>query len=139
MSMVTPLSCFWFISFPLLGGLYCFHGNLFAELAHVVADSRHRHALEQEVPVNPLEGELAQIVHVRFAQQREWPDERQRIFSGNWLQVIIKIEQERLVVSGFDEAIRMAIELRVERLAFDVMNDVLGQHFRFKMRNRTSL
>ena len=102
-----------------------------------MTDSRHRHALEQEVPVNPLEGELAQIIHVRFAQQREWADERQRVFSGNWLQVVIKIEQERLVISGFDEAVRMAVELRVERLAFDVMNDVLGQHFRFKMRDRS--
>ena len=105
------------------------------EPAHVMANSRHRHALEQQVPINPLECQLAEVVQPRFAQERKRTDPRQRILSFNRLHVVIEIEQERLAVTGLDEAVGMTIELRLERLALNVMKDVLGKHLCLKMRD----
>src|SRR6266511_3637602 len=100
--------------------------------------ARHRHSFEQQVPVNPFKGHLAEVIQARFAQQRKRSYDRQGIFSGNRLHIVVEIEQERLAISGFDEAVSMTVELQLERLAFEVMKDVFSQPFRLKMRNLPS-
>src|SRR5439155_12550569 len=103
-----------------------------------MTNAGHRHASKQQVPIDPFEGEFAEVVQARFAQEGERTNSRKGIFSFHRLQVVVEIEQERLAVPRFDEAIGMAVELRFKRLALDVMKNVLGEHLSLKMRHRPS-
>src|SRR6266702_3869458 len=139
-SMVTPAICFCGIvwsSVWLCGrfGSRNGRGNLFSSAAHLVADARHGQRLEQHVPVNPLECALAQMVQPRFLQQRKRSQAGDRIGARHRLQVVIEVEQKCFAAARFDKAVGMSVKVRLQRFAFDEMQNVSCEHLGFEMRH----
>src|SRR5581483_2885200 len=65
--------------------------------------------------LDPLEGELAEVIQARLAQQGKRA-ESGREPAGQRLGLVVEVDQQRLVEAGFDEAVRMPVERCLERL-----------------------
>src|SRR5437667_3129910 len=70
-------------------------GLLLAGGRHLGADARNLAAGQERVPVDPLEGELAEMVEPRLAQQRQ-PEGTGEV-AGQRLGLIVEVDQQRLV------------------------------------------
>src|SRR6266566_6265502 len=77
-------------------------GALLAGGRHLGADARDLAAGQERVPVDPLEGELAEMVEPRLAQQRQ--PEGTREVAGQRLGLVVEVDQQRFVEAGLDEA-----------------------------------
>ena len=92
---------------------------------------------QEHVPVEPLEGELPEVVEAGLAQQRqadaagEPPRDR--------LGVVVEVDQQRLAEAAFDEAVGMAVEAGAQRLAAEEAGDVAGQDLALEMGDRAGL
>ncbi|WP_217907629.1 MULTISPECIES: hypothetical protein [Desulfosediminicola] len=74
-------------------------GLLNAFASHVKSWRSEPGALEQHVEVNPFEHQLGNVVHLSVFQKTEWTYRWQRIVSGEWLSVVVEIDDV-----GFPEA-----------------------------------
>ena len=77
------------------------------------------------------------MVEPRLLQQRQ-PDPG-RIVAGKRLGVVVEVDEQRLVEAGLDEAVRVAVEAGVERLAVEEAPQVLDQHLAFEVGDRPGL
>src|SRR5689334_22041759 len=69
-------------------------GALLACRRHRGADPGDLAAGQEGVPVDPLEGELAEVVEPRLLQERE-PESRRKV-AGQRLDVVVEVDQQRL-------------------------------------------
>ncbi len=69
-----------------------FRRDLFTRPTHAATDARQWERLEQRIPVNPFECALAPVIHPPSSEQREWPENRERISAFDRLEIIIEIE-----------------------------------------------
>ena len=90
------------------------------------------------MPVDRLEEQLAEMVEVRLAEQRQRPDHG-REAAGQWLGVVVEVDQQRLVEAGFDEAVGMPVVPGHELLFGQVANDVLHQDLGLEVGDRSGL
>ena len=51
------------------------------------------------------------MVRLGFLQQRERANTGQRVLAGQWLGVVVEVDQHALAVAGLDEAVGVAVEL----------------------------
>lgn len=86
-----------------------------AVLGHRRADAGQLPAGQQAVPVQPLEGELAEVVGVRLLQQRQADGGRE--VAGQRLGVVVEVDEQGLVEAGLDEAVGVSVVRRVQRLS----------------------
>ena len=103
----------------------------------VGADAGDVAAGQQAVPVEPLEHQLAEVVEPRLLQQRQ-PD-RAREVPGERLGVVVEVDEQRLVEAGLDEAVGVAVEAGVERLAGEEAADVLDERLALEVGDRPGL
>src|SRR6266545_4406127 len=96
--------------------------------------NRQRPSGQQRVPVEPFETELAEVVQPRLGEQRQRP-EAARLR----LDVVVEVDQQRLLEPGLDEAARSSVELADQLLAFEETRDVLGEDLAFEVRHRAGL
>ena len=92
------------------GALFSFDdgfGMVFAVFGHVGADAGDVAALQQGVPVEPLEHQLAEVVHAALLQQRH-ADAGGEV-AGQRLGVVVEVDQQRLAEAGLDEAVGVAV------------------------------
>src|ERR1022692_844331 len=99
---------------------------VFAGGRHVRCDAGDGVTRQQRVPVEPLEHQLAQVVQVRFLQQRQANPGGK--VTGQRLGVVVEVDEHRFSESGLDEAVGVAVVAGVERLTVEESADVLGEH-----------
>src|SRR5690606_32662175 len=63
---------------------------------------------QQDVPVDPAEGQLAEVVGPGLLEQSHRPDHRHRVPPGQRLGVVVEVDEQRLVVPTLHEAVGMA-------------------------------
>src|ERR1019366_501338 len=100
---------------------------------HGLADSGDVAAGKQAVPVELLEGELAEVVHAGLPQQGQ--AEAARVVAGERFGVVVEVDQQGPAEAGLDEAVGVAVEGGGQRLATQELVDVGGQHVAFEMGN----
>src|ERR1039457_1597946 len=100
---------------------------------HGRADSGDVAAGKQAVPVELLEGELAEVVHAGLPQQGQ--AEAGRVVAGERFGVVVEVDQQGPAEAGLDEAVGVAVEGGGQRLATQELVDVGGQHVAFEMGN----
>lgn len=74
-------------------------GLLNAFASHIKSWRSKPGTLEQHVEVDPFEHQLGNVVHLCVLQQTERTYRRQRVVSGEWLSVVVEIDDV-----GFPEA-----------------------------------
>src|SRR5581483_512495 len=111
---------------------------LLAGRGHRRSDAGDVAAAEEGVPVDPLEGELAEVIQARLAQQGKRA-ESGREPAGQRLGLVVEVDQQRLVEAGFDEAVRMPVERCLERLAEKEAGDVQLERLALEVGDRTCL
>ena len=67
---------------------------------------------EKHIPVGPFEGDLAYVIDVGLFHQRDRAHIRQWEASFQRFHVIVEVDEQRFVVTGLDEAVRVAVEAR---------------------------
>ena len=75
---------------------------------------------EQDVPIDPLKGQLGHVVETRFPEQRQRPDVGLGTVTRQWLGVVVEVDQQRLVKAGLDEAVGVAVVGAVQRQPVEV-------------------
>src|SRR6267154_1368579 len=75
------------------------------------------------------------MIYPALFKEGKRSDDRQRISALHGLKIVVEVEKERLPVARFDKAIRMAVKVLFQRLAPHEMQDILGQHLSFEVRN----
>ena len=103
------------------------------------ADAGDVAAGQQRVPVDRLEQQLGEVVGARLAQQRQRAEALRRVAAGQRLDVVVEVDQERLLESGLDEAVGVPVERALERLAGEEAADVLGERVGLEVRDRARL
>src|SRR5579872_462641 len=96
--------------------------------------NRKRPRRKQRVPVEPLEPELTHVVQTRLAQKRQRAEA-----SGMRLELVVEVDQQRLVEARFDEAGRPAVVARFELVAGEKARDVLHEYLALEVRDRAGL
>ena len=91
------------------------------------------------MPVDPAEGEFAHMVHAAFAEQAQGGPDPGRKSTFHRFVGVVEIDEQGLTIAGFHKAIGMSVEFFLQRLTFDIAEDVFGQDLSFKMRNRAGL
>ena len=112
-------------------------GDVLAARRHGRADAGDVAPGEKHVPVDPLEGELAQVVDPRLAQERQ--AELGREAPRQRLDLVVEVDQQRLVEARLDEAVGVSVVAGLELAAGEEAGDVLGQHLGLEVRDRSGL
>src|ERR1041384_6448368 len=76
-------------------------------------DAREVATREQQVPVDPPERELAEVVEPGLPQQRQRPEDEGEP-AGHRLDRVVEVDQQRLGEAGFDETVRVPVEAGIE-------------------------
>src|SRR5690242_2915950 len=71
-----------------------------------VGRERHGAPREQDVPVDPPERELPEVVDSGLLEQAERADHRERVLAGQRLDVVAEVDEHGPVVARLDEAVR---------------------------------
>ena len=88
---------------------------------------RDRPALEEQVPIRPLESQLADVIQVALLEEGEGAHTGDRVLAGERLSVVVEVDEQALAVTALDEAVGVAVERLGESLAFDVRLEVVIQ------------
>src|SRR5215472_5197766 len=99
--------------------------QVFARAGHARAQAGDVVAREQNVPVELLEPELAEMVQPGLFQQ--WQAGRAGEPAGDRLGVVVVVDEERLAGPAFDEAVGVAVKARAERLPGEEAANVADQ------------
>src|SRR5436190_14696548 len=75
---------------------------------HGRADARDVAAGEQAVPVELLEGQLAEVVQAGRPEQRQ--PQAAGVVPGQRLGVVVEVDEQRLAAAGLDEAVGVPVE-----------------------------
>src|ERR1019366_5786691 len=84
---------------------------VFAGGRHVRCDAGDGVTRQQRVPVEPLEHQLAEVVEVRFLQERQADPGRK--VTGQRFGVVVKVDEHCLAKAGLDEAVGVAVVARI--------------------------
>src|SRR6266496_5659344 len=96
----------------ILSSLACVGGDaLLAGGWHRRAEAGDLPPRQQRVPVDPLEHQFAEVVEPGLAQQRQRAE-----VAGQRLGLVVEVDQQRLVETGLDEAVGVAVVARVALL-----------------------
>src|SRR6266545_5306768 len=112
-------------------------GALLAGGRHRGSDPGDLAAGQQGVPVEPLKHQLAEVIQARLAQKGQ-ADSRGKV-ARQRLDVVVEVDQQRLVEAGLDEAVRVTVVARVELLAGEEARDVLREHLALEVGDRAGL
>src|SRR5579859_1308441 len=104
---------------------------------HPARHARYLPAGQQDVPVEPAEGELAEVVEPGLTQQRQ-PDPA-REPARQRLGVVVEVDEQRLAEAALDEAVRVAVEDSVRRLSGQPPQHVADQHLALEVGHRAGL
>ena len=104
---------------------------------HGRADAGDVAAGQQAVPVELLEGQLAQVVQAGLAEQRQ--AQAGGIVSGERLGVVVEVDQQGLAGAGLDEAVGVAVESGGQRLPGQEAADIAGQDVALEVGDGTRL
>jgi hypothetical protein len=83
------------------------------------------------VPVELGEGQLAEVVQARFAEQRQ--AEPAGVAAGERFGVVVEVDEQRLAAASLDEAVGVAVEGSGDRLARQVGADGVSQGLAFEV------
>src|SRR6266542_3297662 len=89
------------------------------------AGDRDISSRQEQIPVGPLEEELAPVVAASLLQQGERADQGQRKDAGQRFGLVIEVDQERLAFAALDETVRVSVELGLGTAAGDHGEQVL--------------
>src|SRR5215472_10897523 len=111
--------------------------DAFARARHAGAEAGNVPAGQQYVPVELLEAELAEMVQPGLFQQRQTGPAREP--AGNRLGVVVVVDEQRLAVPAFDEAVGVAIEAGTQRPPVEEAADVADQGLALEVGDRAGL
>src|SRR5918995_3767822 len=110
---------------------------LLAGCGHGRPDARDLAARQECMPVDPLEGELAEVVEPRLAQERQ-PEGGGEVARQRF-GLVVEVDQQCLVEAGLDEAVGVAVVAALELPVGEVAGDVLAQHLGLEVGDRAGL
>jgi len=79
------------------------------------------------------------MVHLGFLQQGEGTDARQRIATGQRLDIVVKVDQQTLAEARLDEAVGVSVKGRVHLQTIHVAQEVLREAVHCEVRHRAGL
>src|SRR5215472_12325480 len=103
----------------------------------VPAEAGNVSAGQQHVPVELLEAELAEMVQPGLFQQRQTGPAREP--AGNRLGVVVVVDEQRLAVPAFDEAVGVAVIASAQRPPVEEAADVADQGLALEVGDRACL
>ena len=78
------------------------------------------------------------LARVSFSRSHR-ADDGERVLAGQRLGVVVEVDQQRLVVTGLDEAVGVAVEGPGHRSARDVLEEVVDEDLDREVRDRAGL
>src|SRR6266540_3878542 len=128
-------------SFLTLGAGLWLRGGLDGTLPghrHTAGD-RYVPTRQEQVPIRPLEEELSPMIAARLLQEWHGTDDGQREDAGQWLGLVVEVNQEGLSLAALDEAVGVAVKLGQRALARDHPQQVLLEDFGLEVCDRAGL